>query len=279
MSDIPTWFFLTSLGLFGLLFGSFANVVVWRWPRGESLWSPGSHCPCCGTPIRWYDNVPVLSWFVLGGRCRACGESISGRYPLVEALSGALWVFAGVLYGPAWRTAVAIVLFYLLLVLTFIDLDHYRLPNPLVGLLAAAGVISVALTQFAGVELAPLIGVAEAGLWSRPLVVALGGALAGGGLSFGIALAYGAVRGRAGFGMGDVKLLAALGPFLGLYTLMALVIGSFVGAGVGVATARGEAPLSQRRIPFGPFIALGAVASVALGPSLWGWYARLVGLA
>ncbi|MDI6900207.1 MAG: prepilin peptidase [Anaerosomatales bacterium] len=278
MSDLPTWFFLLSLGLFGLIFGSLANVIVWRLPRGESLWSPGSHCPCCETPIRWFDNVPVISWLVLRGRCRSCGEPISGRYPLVEGLSGGLWVLAGALYGPTWRTVVAIALFYLLLVLTFIDLDHYRLPNPLVGLLATVGLVSAALTQLVGVELAPLVGVADVGAWSHPLLVALGGALAGGGLSLLIALAYGAVRGHAGFGMGDVKLLAALGPFLGLYTLMALVIGSFFGAGVGVATARGDAPLSQRRIPFGPFIALGAIVSVAIGPSLWGWYAHLVGL-
>jgi len=98
--DIPEWYFSLSMALFGLLFGSFANVVSWRLPRGESLVRPGSHCPRCDAPIAWYDNIPVLSWLVLRGRCRQCSEPISARYPLVEAASGALFLLAALVWGP-----------------------------------------------------------------------------------------------------------------------------------------------------------------------------------
>jgi leader peptidase (prepilin peptidase)/N-methyltransferase len=109
---VPLWLFLTLMGAFGLIFGSFANVVIWRLPRRESLSQPPSHCPKCGTPIRPWDNVPIVSWLLLRGRCRDCGEPISWRYPAVEALSGALWVLAAAIYGPTPACIVAVVFFW-----------------------------------------------------------------------------------------------------------------------------------------------------------------------
>jgi leader peptidase (prepilin peptidase) / N-methyltransferase len=271
---LPTWFFLTALALFGLAFGSFANVVIWRFPRGESLSSPPSRCPACETPILWYDNVPVASWILLRGRCRACGTRISARYPTVELLSGALWVVAGVRFGQAWQTAFAIAFFYLLMILSFIDWDTMRLPDPLVGLTALIGVVGAIAAAIAGVALVPLTPVA--GVPLAPIVTALIGALLGVGVSLAIALLYSLIRKVDGFGGGDVKLLGAMGLFLGPYVLLAFFAGSVLGAVYGlIATAASRLGL-QTKFPFGPFLAVGAVLTALWGPSLWHLYTGLL---
>jgi len=265
---------LALLGVLGLVFGSFANVVIWRFPRGESLSSPPSHCPRCGHPIRWRDNIPVVSWLLLRGRCRDCGEPISARYPLVEAASGLLWVLAGVLYGISAQTGVAVFLFYLLLVLSMVDLDTMRLPNPLVALLASAGVAGVLISQVAGIPAAPL----TPSSWA-PLPAALIGAALGAGVSLAVASAYRAVRKATGFGMGDVKLLGALGLYFGAYVLMVLFFGSLIGAVAGIIfAASSKESLRRKRMPFGPMLALGAVVTAVFGPALWSWYLGLTGL-
>jgi leader peptidase (prepilin peptidase)/N-methyltransferase len=121
VGSVPSWVYLAVLAVSGLLFGSFANVLIWRVPRGESIVRPASHCPSCGRPIRPLDNVPIVSWLVLRGRCRDCGERIDIRYPAVEALSGLLWLAAGLAFGPTPRAAAAVAFFYLLMVLAVID--------------------------------------------------------------------------------------------------------------------------------------------------------------
>jgi len=258
----------------GLVFGSFANVVIWRFPRGESLSRPPSHCPRCGHPIRWRDNIPVLSWLLLRARCRDCGERISARYPLVELASGLLWVLAGALYGCSARTGVAAFLFYLLLVLSMIDLDTMRLPNPLVALVAAVGGAALVLAQLGVAEAAPLTPTS----WP-PIVAGLIGAVLGGGVSLAIASLYRAIRKATGFGMGDVKLLGALGLYFGSYVLMVLFFGSLIGAVVGIALASSSREsLRTKKIPFGPMLAIGAVLTAVAGPALWTWYAEITGL-
>ncbi|MDO8949328.1 MAG: prepilin peptidase [Actinomycetota bacterium] len=276
MIVVPEWFFLLSVGLFGLLFGSMGNVIIWRVPRGESIVAPSSHCPSCGNAIRWYDNVPVLSWLILRARCRDCGASISARYPLVEAISGLLWLLAGLLWGMSMRVGFGIAFFYALLVLTFIDLDHHRLPNGLVALLAGIGVVGVALGVATGFEVVPLAPLPESGLLSSPMAYAALGAILGAGLSGLLAAAYSMVRGTTGLGMGDVKLLGALGIFLGPYVLMVLVIGSMLGMIASVLLMRRGADMSKTRIPFGPYLAAAAVVVCVVGTPLWTWYARLV---
>ncbi len=271
MSDTVAGLVVAAVFAFGLVFGSFANVVIWRFPRGESLSHPGSHCPACGAAVRWYDNVPVVSWLVLRGRCRDCASAISVRYPIVELASGGLWLLAFALFGLTGRGAFAVLFFYLLLILAAIDLDTYRLPNALVALLGAVGAAGAATAAVTGVPLVPLVGNGS------PLVLALGGAVASAGLALGIALAYAGVRKREGFGMGDVKLLAAIGVFLGLYGVMVLFIASVLGAVVGVVHGvRSERGLLAK-LPFGPYLALGAVIVTAAGPALWSWYAGLMG--
>ena len=313
MSSVPSWFFLPLLGLLGLVFGSFANVVIWRFPRGESLSDPPSHCPKCGHPVRWYDNVPVVSWLVLRGACRDCGEPIAARYPTVEALCAVSWIAAGVRFGPTLAAAFAIAFFYFLLVLTFIDIDLRRLPNVLVASLAGIGLAGVAVSSVAGVAAVPLLVAPLSGLWAVPAVAALMGAVAGAGLSLLIALIYQAVRGRPGMGLGDVKLLGAIGIFLGLYVLLAFFVATLTGAVVGIITTAsaarketvadedpGTADVEGRElepssvsvetgdedfeirplgsVPFGPFVALGAVVAVMWGPQLLFAYLHLSGL-
>jgi leader peptidase (prepilin peptidase)/N-methyltransferase len=271
---LPTWFFLTALALFGLTFGSFANVVIWRFPRGESLSNPPSHCPACESPIGWRDNIPLVSWFVLRGKCRSCGTRISPRYPLVEAASAALWLVAGLEFGQTWQTAFAIAFFYLLLILSFIDLDTMRLPDPLVGLTAVVGVVGAVLYAVSGVPLVPLTPIIR--FPAAPLSTALIGALLGIGVSMAIALLYNLIRKVDGFGGGDVKLLGAMGIFLGPYVLFAFFVGSVLGAVYGlVATAASRLGL-QTKFPFGPFLALGAVLTALWGPTVWQLYTGLL---
>ncbi len=261
--------------LFGLLFGSFGNVVIWRLPRGESLSVPASHCPECNTPIAWHDNVPLVSWLVLLGRCRSCGSPISVRYPAVELMSGLLWMAAAIHFGLSWQTAVCIVFFYVLLLLAFIDIDTMRLPNQLVGLLAIIGAGSLAITQFTDITAAPLMPLGQ-GLLSIPVVYALFGALISAGSVLLIALIYSRVRGIEGFGMGDIKLLAVMGLFLGPYTLLVLLLGSVFGALYGVVASRGHDEGMRHKFPFGPFLALAAVVVTLAGVPFVAWYAGLL---
>lgn len=274
---VPAWFGPLALGLFGLLIGSFGNVVIYRLPRGESLNSPPSHCPTCGNRIRWYHNVPVVGWLVLRGRCADCGEPISIRYPLVEASMGLLWWYAGVLYGMGPKTVSAVVLFTLLLLLSMIDIDVMRLPNVLVALLFGAGTALAAVSWLTAFKAMPLVPSQPSGWLENPLVAALVGAAVGVGLSLGIAALYSVVRKADGFGMGDVKLLAAVGVFVGPYVVMVLFTASILGTLWMLPASRVKG--WRAKMPFGPFIAAAALSVVIWGEALWVWYARLAGLA
>lgn len=262
---------------FGLVFGSFANVLIWRIPRGESISSPGSHCPACDHAVRWYDNIPVVSWLVLRGRCRDCSTPISVRYPLIELATALLWLACALRFDFGPRALVAAVMCYLLLVLSAIDLDVLRLPNVLVAVLGSAGVIAVTLAQTTDIVAAPLTPVG--GVFTAPALAALAGSVLGGGVSLLIALAYRGVRGRSGFGMGDVKLLIALGPYLGIYNVGVLFVGSIIGAVWGVVAAARSRQGMAAKIPFGPSLAVAAVILGFFGPAMWAWYAGIVGLA
>jgi leader peptidase (prepilin peptidase) / N-methyltransferase len=277
-APVPEWFWLTALFLLGVVFGSFGNVVIWRLPRRESLSHPGSHCPHCDSAIAWYDNVPLVSWMLLRGKCRACGAPISIRYPLVEAISGLLWLSAGLRFGLTLTTAAAVVLFYLLQLLAFIDMDTMRLPNALVALLAAIGVVASAASQFADVRLVPL-AVSGTGLPGQPLVASAVGAFVAAVPILALGFGYAAVRKTEGYGFGDVKLLAAIGVYLGLYSLVALFVAVLMGALYGVASAVRTGEGGRHKFPFGPFIAGGGIVAALFGPQIWAWYAALVHLA
>ena len=237
--------------IFGALFGSFLNVVIWRLPRGENLATPPSHCPGCGSAVRPFDNVPVLSWLLLRGRCRDCQTSISARYPLVEALTALLMALVPLLVGTGADMWTGFVLVLLLVPITFIDLDHRIIPNKLTGLGAIAAVVLVAALQPSELVEHVVAGVSAAAF----LFVAL--------------MAY-----PGGMGMGDVKLAGVLGLFLGRAVgpamLVALVAGTVVG-GV-VMAVKGVKAGRKTAIPFGPFLALGGLVGLFAGDAIVDWY-------
>jgi leader peptidase (prepilin peptidase) / N-methyltransferase len=237
----------TFAGVMGAIIGSFLNVVVYRLPRHESLITPASHCPNCGTPVKPYDNIPVLSWLLLRGHCRGCGEPISARYPLVEALTAALCVGAVLANHSAVSIALAIVLILLVVPSALIDLEHRIIPNRITALGAVmALVIGIALDP--GGEPERLIAAAAAGGF---LLLA--------------ALAY-----PGGMGMGDVKLAGMMGLFLGAAVAPALLIALVAGVGLGavVIARKGASAGRKTAIPFGPFLALGALCAVFAGQPL-----------
>jgi leader peptidase (prepilin peptidase) / N-methyltransferase len=275
---LPDWLLFGSLFLFGMAFGSFGNVVIWRLPRGESLSRPASHCPKCNTPIFWYDNIPVVSWLVLGGKCRKCKTRISWRYPAVELLTGLLWLAAGVRFRWTLETAAAVAFLYLLLLLAFIDWDTMRLPNSLVGLLFAVGLLGVVVAQLTHVGFAPLLLPGGGGVWAQPLVAGALGAVLGAGVVLLLSLGYAAVRRTQGMGMGDVKLLGAMGLYLGPYSVMALFIGALLGAIYGVIPSRESQQGMRRKFPFGPFLAAAGALTLFFGPQVWAWYASIANL-
>lgn len=234
-------------GVFGAIFGSFLNVVVYRLPRRESLVRPASHCPRCDAPIRPYDNIPVLSWLLLRGHCRHCSAPISTRYPAIEAATAALCVAAVLAGGSTVAVALDIAFILLLVPIALIDLEHRIIPNKLT---LAGAVFAIGI----GLALDP------AGEPSRLIA----GAAAGGAL-LAAALAY-----PRGMGMGDVKLAAVMGLFLGAAVapamLIALLAGTFFGA--YLASRHGAGRARKTAVPFGPFLALGSLVAIFAGESL-----------
>jgi leader peptidase (prepilin peptidase) / N-methyltransferase len=235
----------------GAIFGSFLNVVAYRLPRGESLSRPRSRCPQCQTAIRPYDNVPVLSWLALRGRCRTCKTSISARYPLVEAVTGLLCALVVLAKGPDEDAVLGLVLVLLLVPITLIDLDHRIIPNKL---------------TLAGALIAPpLVYLTDPGALPEHLIAGVAGA----GFFFLAVLAY-----PRGMGMGDVKLAGVLGLFLGAAVgpaiFVALIAGTLVGA--AVIARKGAAEGRKTAVPFGPFLALGGVVALFWGDAMVDWY-------
>lgn len=250
-------FDITLAAVGGLCLGSFLNVVAHRLPAGVSLLTPPSACPGCGAAIRPYDNVPVLSWLMLGGRCRSCETSISPRYPLTEAVTGALFAAVVIAHGSSSSVWLDLLFVAALVAITRIDLEQRIIPNRILAPLAVAALVLTAV-------FAP-----------HQLPERLIAATAAGGVLFLIVLAY-----PKGMGMGDAKLLAAMGLVLGRSVapalLVALIAGTFVG--VVIMSKRGVAQGRRMTIPFGPFLALGGVVGLFAGPALVNAYLHGVGL-
>ena len=250
------------VGVLGLLVGSFLNVVIWRIPRGESVVRPGSHCPRCGRPVGPWDNVPVLSWLLLRGRCRHCHEPISVRYPLVEAGTGVLFVAVSVWRGLAADTPAFLYLAAIAVALALIDLDTHRLPNVIV--LPSYLVGLVLLAGAAGLD----------GEWAPMWRAVLAGAILFV-VYFVLLVVY-----PAGMGFGDVKLAGLLGLFLGWVGWGAVVVGAF-GAFLLGGVFGGLLMLLRRAnrktgIPFGPWMLLGAALGLGLGEWVWAAYLDLM---
>jgi leader peptidase (prepilin peptidase)/N-methyltransferase len=236
----------------GLIVGSFVTVVAYRVPRGESIVGPRSRCPSCGVQIAAYDNVPVLSWALLRGRSRCCGESISARYPLTELGLGTLYAATVVvLWGDGGaEIALGLVFVTMLLAVTVTDFERRIIPNKILIVAAVIGAVIAA--------------VADPGSLPERAIAAV----AAGGLLFAAALAY-----PRGMGLGDVKLAATMGLFLGRNVAPAILIALLAGSIVGLAMiARDGAAARKKAIPFGPFLALGGVVGLLAGDQIVDWY-------
>ncbi|HEX3434687.1 MAG TPA: prepilin peptidase [Solirubrobacteraceae bacterium] len=237
----------TLAGVFGAIFGSFLNVVAYRLPRHESLLGPASHCTSCGTPVKPYDNIPILSFLLLRGRCRSCSATISPRYPLVEALTAALCAGAVVVHDSAASIALSVALMLIVVPAALIDLEHRIIPNKLTAL---------------GALLALAIGLALDPSGEPQRLIAGAGAA---GFLLLAALAY-----PGGMGMGDVKLAGVMGLFLGRAVAPAIFFALLGGVLVGTAIVarKGVGAGRKTTVPFGPFLALGAVLGSFVGQSV-----------
>lgn len=239
--------------IFGLVVGSFLNVCIHRLPRGESLLWPPSRCPQCRTPLKWYDNVPLVSYLALGGRCRACRAPISAKYPVIEAATALTFLGIFFLFEPP-QLIPRLIFACAMLVLLVIDLTHRILPN----VITLPGILVGFLFSFLGPP-----------GWMDSLV----GIVAGGGVLLLIAEAYFRVRGQEGLGMGDVKMLAMIGAFLGWkLMLVTLVISSVLGSAIGMGIIAAKKGDMRYALPFGTFLAIGAIVASIAGDAMLEWY-------
>jgi leader peptidase (prepilin peptidase)/N-methyltransferase len=243
-----------AFALAGLMIGSFLNVCIYRLPRRESIVFPASHCTTCNRQLAWYENVPVVSWLVLRGRCRGCGSRISVMYPLVELTTSVVFAGGVLVYGLSPLLVVRLAFGCALIVLFMIDLQHQILPNAI----TLPGIVAGFL---ASLFLPPG--------WLSSLI----GILAGGGILWALAEAYYRLRGIEGLGMGDVKMLAMIGAVLGWpLMLLTLVVASFAGSLVGVGLMAFGRGGMQAALPFGTFLALGALFAAVVGDPILSWY-------
>ncbi len=257
---------IVTVFLLGLCVGSFLNVCIYRLPAETSIVRPGSMCPVCKTPIRAYDNIPLLSYLLLGGRCRKCKTPIPIRYPLVELITGLLALAALARFGPTMAAGVIFIFCAALIAVTFIDIDHQIIPDSITlpGILFFLAIRLILPHQNAAVA----------------LFHSVLGIVAGGGSLFLVAWTYQALTGKEGMGGGDIKLLAMIGAVVGwqgvLFTIFA---GSSMGCLMGfllMAVTSGKSAGMKLRVPFGPFLSLGALIYIFWGPYLIHWYLNLL---
>ncbi len=257
--QLPFWIQATYAGLVGLVVGSFMNVIIYRLPRKESTIRPRSRCPACGEPIRALDNIPVVSWLALGGKCRHCKTAISARYPLIEALTGSLFAACVARFGFSTQALAATVFCCLMVVLAAIDLEHFLLPDRL----TLPGIA-------VGLALQPWLPGAT-------LLDAVIGALCGAGALILLINVWFWLRDEESMGLGDVNMLAMIGAFLGWKGVAAtLLFASLTGAVAGLALMVARGLTLKSKLPFGFFLAIGGLVSMFAGDALFDWYLGLL---
>lgn len=255
--------------LFGACIGSFLNVCIYRIPLDESIVMPRSHCPHCDRLIAWYDNIPILSWFVLGARCRHCRKPISPRYVLVETLVAFLFTMVWLQYGLSIYTPVYWIVIAGLVVATFVDFEHYIIPDRI----SLGGIALGLLLSFILPELHSFNTLfSQTSHWQGLAQSAIGVA-SGAGTLWLVAIIGRMIFKKDAMGLGDVKLLGAIGAFLGWRAVVfTIVISSFVGSIVGITLIIFGGREWQSKIPYGPYIALAAILWIFFGPDLWNAY-------
>ncbi len=258
MEKIMDPMFLAAVFILGLMIGSFLNVCIHRLPQSKSIVHPGSMCPKCGREIRFYDNIPVLSYIWLKGKCRNCKSPISPRYPLVEILTGLMAVGVFLKYGLTVQSLIYFIFVCVLLVITFIDIDH----RIILDIITLPGIFIFFAASFFLPEIS--------------MVESISGILLGGGSLLAVAWGYFLLTRKEGMGGGDIKLLAMMGAVMGwkgvLFTLFA---SSLVGSVVGIAVMAATKKDMKLAIPFGPFLSIGAMAYVFFGFQFVSWYFNL----
>jgi leader peptidase (prepilin peptidase)/N-methyltransferase len=239
--------------LVGACIGSFLNVVIHRLPLGESIVSPRSRCPGCGRQLRAWENIPIVSFIALGGKCAGCGGAISRRYPAVELLTAAGYAAIFLLDGPGFPLLRDLLFFSLLVPIAFIDIDHRIIPDEL---------------SLGGLAAGLLLSILPGGDWKGSFT----GALLGGGILYATAFLYEKIRGAEGMGGGDIKLLAMIGAFLGWRGAIATIFfGALLGAAGGMLAMRKGGEGLKTAIPFGPYLCAAALGARYLGGGFWGW--------
>lgn len=268
--------------LFGLIVGSFLNVCIARIPHEASIVSPPSHCPRCKTPIRWYDNVPLVSYAVLRGKCRTCGQHISWRYPLVELMNGLLYLWAGSEFGLTGEAILVMALCSSLVVITFIDLDHQIIPDVITypGMAIGLVVAPFFMTTLAG----PLpFGLGSVlpplGQYAASFLNAFIGLVLGGAPLYLIGLLWEKLRKVEAMGGGDVKFMAMIGSFLGWKgAFLTIMLGAMSGSVVGVTLILLKKHQADKVIPFGPFLVFGTLMTLFMGYEIISWYLEFIRL-
>ncbi|HXD30160.1 MAG TPA: prepilin peptidase [Pyrinomonadaceae bacterium] len=282
LDTLPLSFVLITIGFLGAIIGSFLNVVIHRLPNDQSIVFPNSRCPACSAAIGWYDNIPILSYLILGGRCRACKNGISIRYPAVELLTALLFV------AVAWHDGLTIVLPFdlvfvsALVALIFIDAEHMILPNAItypgmVFVLVARIVIPLVSNTPHFDDLEPLTRGLLQGmpLWAASLTGAVLGGLIGGGSLWLMGWTWEKLRGIEAMGLGDVKMMFMVGAYFGWrLTILTIFLGVLSGSiiGIGLMARRGRKDM-QMLLPFGVFLGIGSIAALLVGPQIVEWYA------
>ncbi|WP_028575249.1 prepilin peptidase [Desulfonatronovibrio hydrogenovorans] len=255
METFFSLFYLAAL-ILGLCLGSFYNVCIHRYLTGESIVWPGSHCPGCRTPLSWRENIPLISYIILRGKCRSCSSPISFRYPLVEAISGILALLLAIRFGPGPDFFIFLFFFGLLTIASFIDLESFILPDIIT--------IPGALLAFGASFILPI-----------PWQDALAGGLLGAGLFLLIQWSYRVIKKQEGLGTGDIKLMLMLGALTGWQGLPIVVFSSAVlglGASLFFMGRAKDSKALQTPIPFGPFLAMGGIIYILWGETIWMWY-------
>lgn len=279
-TGLPEIFGYISTFLFGTIVGSFLNVVIHRVPLEESIVFPNSACPKCKNPIKSYDNIPILSWLMLGGKCRNCKNPISIRYPAVELLNGLLFLLTYWAIGFNWYLPVCLIFVATMVSLIFIDSEHMILPNVITyPLFVFALIVRIAFPIifqtdfFSDMSYSPLVGLTQPA-WLVSLFGAILGALVGGGSLWLVGEIWKRLRGVDAMGLGDVKMLLGVGALLGWrLTMLTIFIGALTGAIGGILLiAKQKDKNMQTQIPFGIFLGIGSIISLLFGEKIVNWY-------